>query len=137
MWRRVELEGIAGELQKRHILHREPEQPREGARLDLHVLASRYQDAQGAVRVPEGVALQEHAVALRHLEVQVGRAQILEGLSVGHHAVNPRDVDALQGCAASERAGLYSQLAAARDLEVRRVRRDGTIQQLHVLEEGK
>lgn len=104
---RLELEGVTRELQGRYFPHREPQQPREGARLDLHVLASRYRDAQSAARVLEGVALQEHAVALGHLEMRVGRAQILEGLPLGHHAVNPRHVNALQGRAAPERAALY------------------------------
>jgi len=131
--RRLELEGVAGQFQGRHFLYRDPQQPREGARLDLHVLAPGYRDAEGAARVPEGVALQEHAVALRDLEVRVGRADVLEGLPLGDHAVDPRDVHSLQGRASAERTRLYPQLAAVGDLEVRRFRRNGSLEQLHVL----
>lgn len=131
--RRFEFEGIAGELQGLHFLHRDPQQPGEGVGLDLHVFAARYRDAERTTRVPEGVALQEHAVALGHLEVRVGRVEVLKGLSLGDHAVDPGNMDVLQRHPPVERARVYPQLTAVRDLEVRRFRRNHPLQQLHVL----
>lgn len=130
-----EFEGIAGELQGRHLLHRDPQQPREGVGLDLHVFAAQYRDAEGPTRVPEGVALQEHAVALGHLEVRVGRVEVLKGLSLGDHAVDPGNVDVLQRHPPVERACLYLQLTTVRDLEDRCFQRNHSLLQLHVLGE--
>lgn len=132
-----EFEGIAGELQGRHLLHRDVQQPGKGVGLDLHVFAARYRDAERATCVPEGVALQEDAVALGHLEVRVVRAEVLKGLPLGDHAVDPGNVDVFQRRAPAERARLYPQLAAVRDLKVHRVRRDHPLQQLHVLGKRK
>lgn len=106
--RRFELEGVAEELQGRHLPHFEPQQPREGVRFYLHVFASRYRDAQRAARVPEGVALQEYAIAFRDLEMRVGCAEILKGLPFGDQTVDSRNVHAFQGRAPAERACLYS-----------------------------
>lgn len=106
--RRLELEGVAGELQGRYVSHFEPQQPREGVWFYFHVFASRYRDAQRAARVPEGVALQEYAVALRHLEMRVGCAEILKGLPFRDQAVDSRNVHAFQGRTSAERACLYS-----------------------------
>lgn len=86
--RRFELEGVAGEIQGRHFPHFEPQQPRKGVWFYLYVFASRYRDAQRAARVPKGVALQKHIIALRHLEMRVGYTEILKGLSFGDHAVD-------------------------------------------------
>lgn len=106
--RRFELEGVAGELQGRHVPHFEPQQPGEGVRLYLHVFAPRYRDAQRAARVPEGVALQEYAITFRDLEMRIGCAEILKGLPFGDHAVDSRNVHAFQGRTPAERACLYS-----------------------------
>lgn len=131
--RRFEFEGIVEELQGIHFLHRDPQQPGEGIGLDHHVIATRYRDAECTTRVPEGVALQEHALALGHLDMRVGRVEVLKGLSLGDHAVDLGNVDVPQRHPPVECARLYPQLMAVRDLDVRRFRRNHLLQQLHVL----
>lgn len=134
VWRCLEFEGVARELQGRRFIYVEPQQPGEGVWFYLYVFASWYLDAQRATCIPKGVALQEHALAVRHLEMHVGCAKILKGLRFGDHAVNSQNVHASQGRAPAERACLYSQFSAARDLEFPCIRRNDSFQQLHILE---
>lgn len=103
MRRSFELERVARQLQGVHLPDRDPEQSRESVRFDPDVFAFRDGDAQRPSSVPERVALQDHAVALGHLEMRVRGAQILEGLPLGHQTVDPRHVDSLQRRAVRER----------------------------------
>lgn len=129
-----ELEGIAGQLQIGHLSHGDLQQPGEGVWLDDDVPAPGYRHAQRAPGVSERVALQDHAVALGHLQQRIRRADVLEGLTICHERVDARDVNAFQLRATGKGARLDSELAAVGHLDLHRVLWDHSFGDLDVLE---
>lgn len=125
--RSFEFERIARQFEGRHLPDGDPEQPGEGVRLDPHVPASGYRNAQCPPRVPERVTFQDHAVALGHLEMRVRGAQVLKRLPLRNQAVDPGHVDAFQRCPIRESARLDPQLPAMRDLDFHRLRRNRSL----------
>lgn len=135
--RSFEFERVAGQLEVGDFLHGDLKQPTERVGLDRYVSTARYRDAQRSLGVLESVALEDHAIALRHLEQRIRSTDVLEGLSICHQSVDARDVDTFQLSTACECSRLDTELTAVRNLDLHCVFRYHAFGQLYVLESEK